>query len=133
MSHTMKLYERIIEKRVRGETLVGDEQFGFMPGRSTTDAIFALRERLKKYGEKQRELHLIFIYLEKAYDRVPRQEVWASIRRKVASEKYVRVIQDIYLDHPHILLRRSFPSHTNPNFLAWHSILRFFQINEDKV
>ena len=33
MSHTMKLYERIIERRVRGETLVGDEQFGFMPGR----------------------------------------------------------------------------------------------------
>ena len=46
MSHTLKLYERIIERRVRGETLVGDEQFGFMPGRSTTDAIFALRQRL---------------------------------------------------------------------------------------
>ena len=61
----MKLYERIIEKRVRGETLVGDEQFGFMPGRSTTDAIFALRQLLEKYGEKQRELHLIFIDLEK--------------------------------------------------------------------
>ena len=79
MSHTMKLYERIIERRVRGETLVGDEQFGFMPGRSTTDAIFALRQLLEKYGEKQRELHLIFIDLEKAYDRVPRQEVWASM------------------------------------------------------
>ena len=60
------------------------------------DAIFALRQLLEKYGEKQRELHLIFIDLEKAYDRVPRQEVWASMRRKRASEKYVRVIQDIY-------------------------------------
>ena len=53
MSHTMKIYERILERRVRGETLVGDEQFGFMPGRSTTDAIFALRQMLEKYGEKQ--------------------------------------------------------------------------------
>ena len=50
MSHTMKLYERIIERRVRGETLVEDEQFGFMPGRSTTDAIFALRQLLEMYG-----------------------------------------------------------------------------------
>ena len=33
MSLTMKLYEKIIERRVRGETLVGDEQFGFMPGK----------------------------------------------------------------------------------------------------
>ena len=96
MSHTMKLYERIIERRVRGETLVGVEQFGFMPGRSTTDAMFALRQLLEKYGEKQRELHLIFIDLKKAYDRLPRQEVWASMRRKGASEKYVRVIQDMY-------------------------------------
>ena len=95
ISHTMKQYERIIEKRVRGETLVGVEQFGFMPGRSTTEAMFALSQLLEKYGEKQRALHLIFIDLKKAYDRVPRQEVWASMRRK-ASEKYVRVIQDMY-------------------------------------
>ena len=27
---------------------------------------------------------------------MPRQEVWASIKRKGASEKYVRVIQDMY-------------------------------------
>ena len=50
MSHTMKIYERIVERRVRGETLVGDEQFGFMPGRSTTDVIFGLRQLLEKYG-----------------------------------------------------------------------------------
>ena len=50
MSHTMKIYERILERRVRGETLVGDEQFGFMPGRSTTDVIFGLRQLLEKYG-----------------------------------------------------------------------------------
>ena len=82
MSHTRKLYERIIQRRVRQETLVGEEQFGFMPGRSTTDAIFALRQLLEKYGEKQSELHLIFIDLEKAYDRVPRQEVSAIMSRK---------------------------------------------------
>ena len=87
MSHTMNLYERIIEKRVRGETLVGDEQFGFMPGRS-------------KQREKQRELHLIFIDLEKAYDRVPRQEVWASMRRKEErEEEYVsRMILDMEVE-----------------------------------
>ena len=62
----MKQYERIIEKRVRGETLVEVEQFGCMPGRSTTNAMFALRQLLEKYREKQRELHLIFIDLKKS-------------------------------------------------------------------
>jgi len=32
MSHTMKLWERVIERRLRKETRVTDNQFGFMPG-----------------------------------------------------------------------------------------------------
>ena len=96
MPHTMKIYERVIEARIRDETIVSEEQFGFMPGRGTTDAIFVLRQVLEKYREKEKELHLVFIDLEKAYDRVPRQEVWRCLREKNVSEKYVRVIKDMY-------------------------------------
>ncbi|KAM1556818.1 hypothetical protein ACFX10_040308 [Malus domestica] len=42
MSHTMKLWERVIEHRLRQETRVSDNQFGFMPGRSTMEAIYLL-------------------------------------------------------------------------------------------
>ena len=37
--HTMKIWEHIVDKRVRGEVEVAEEQFGFMPGRGTTNAI----------------------------------------------------------------------------------------------
>ena len=40
----MKIWERIIDRRPREETTIGYEQFGFMPGRGTTDAIFAVRQ-----------------------------------------------------------------------------------------
>ena len=96
MSHSMKLWERIIDERIREETSVGEEQFGFMPGRGTTDAMFALRQVMEKYREKQRGLHIVFIDLEKAYDRVPRQEVWRCMREKGTPEKYVSLIQDMY-------------------------------------
>ena len=43
MSHSMKLWERVIEARMRKEVMIGEQQFEFMPGRSTTDAIFCLR------------------------------------------------------------------------------------------
>ena len=46
--------------------------------------------------KKGKELHLVFIDLEKAYDRVPRQEVWRCMREKGVSEKYVRVVNDMY-------------------------------------
>ena len=36
MSHTMKLWERIIEARLREITKIADIQFGFRPGKSTT-------------------------------------------------------------------------------------------------
>ncbi|KAK3528390.1 hypothetical protein QTP86_034256, partial [Hemibagrus guttatus] len=57
MSHTMKLWERVVEARLR---------------------------------------KVVEIYLEKAYDRVPREELWYCMRKSGVAEKYVRVVQDMY-------------------------------------
>ena len=62
ISHTMKIWERIIDRRLREETSI-EEQFGFMPGRGTTDAIFATRQVIEKHREMQKELHMVFIVL----------------------------------------------------------------------
>jgi len=44
MCHTMKLWDRVIEHRLRQNVTVLEKQFGFMPGRSTTEAIHLLRQ-----------------------------------------------------------------------------------------
>ena len=94
----MKLWERVVERRLRSELTFSEQQYGFMPGKSTTDALFALRVLMEKYREDQKELHCVFVYLEKAYDKVPREEVWYCMRKSGLAEKYVRIVQDMYDD-----------------------------------
>ena len=53
---------------------------------------------LEKYREGQNELHCAFVDLEKAYDNVPREEVWYCMRNMGVAEKYVRIEQDMYDD-----------------------------------
>uniref|UniRef100_A0A914VKP3 Reverse transcriptase domain-containing protein n=1 Tax=Plectus sambesii TaxID=2011161 RepID=A0A914VKP3_9BILA len=96
LSHTMKLWERVIDARLRAASKVAPNQFGFTPGRSTTDAIFTLRILIEKHREKRQPLHFAFIDMEKAYDRVPRDLIWWALRKKRIPEQYVRIIQDMY-------------------------------------
>ena len=79
------------------EKSIGEEQFRFMLGRGTTDAIFAARRVIEKHREMQKEMHLVFIDLVKAY-RVPRPEVWRCLREQGVPEKYVRLMKDTYED-----------------------------------
>ena len=48
MSHFMKLWERIVEARLREIVIIRDNQFGFRPGMSTTEPVFALRQLQEK-------------------------------------------------------------------------------------
>ncbi|KAK3516862.1 hypothetical protein QTP70_027082, partial [Hemibagrus guttatus] len=50
----------------------------------------------QKYRDGQRELHCVFVDLETAYDRVPREELWYCMSKSGVAEKYVRVVQNMY-------------------------------------
>ena len=92
----MKIWERIIEARLRNRVEISKQQYGFIPGKGTTGAVFALRMLIEKYREGQRELHCVFLDPEKAYDRVPLEELLYCMRKSGIVEKYVQLVQDMY-------------------------------------
>ena len=95
MSHTMKLWERVIEHRLRRMTSMTKKQFGFMPGRSTMEAIFLVRQLMEGYSE-QKDLLMVFIDLEKAYDKIPQNIMWWALDKHKVPTKYITLIKDMY-------------------------------------
>ena len=96
MSYTMKVWKRIIETRLRDRVEINKQQYGFMPGKKTTNVMFALRMLIEKYREGQRELHCVFVDLEKVYNRVPWEELWYCMRKSGIVKKYVQLVQNMY-------------------------------------
>ncbi|KAJ8716309.1 hypothetical protein PYW08_013594 [Mythimna loreyi] len=96
MAHTMKAWEKVIERRLREESEISQNHFGFMTGRGTTDAIFAIFQLYEKYRGAHKNLHMVFVDLEKAYDRVPREVLWWALNEKGVPGKYVQLIRAMY-------------------------------------
>ncbi|GJS65768.1 retrovirus-related pol polyprotein LINE-1 [Tanacetum coccineum] len=87
--------ERVIERRLRRETSVSENQFGFMPGRSSVEVIHLIRSLIEKYMERQRDLHMAYLDLEKAYDSIPRELIWKTLVEKGSSRRYIKNLRKI--------------------------------------
>jgi len=66
----LKIYERVIERRIRERVHIHENQFGFMPGRGTMDAIFILRQVQvqEKILEGNNKRYWTFVNLQKSFD-----------------------------------------------------------------
>ena len=94
----MKILERIVDGLIRQMVSIDDSQFGFVPGRGTTDAIFVVRQLQKKYLAVNKRLYMAFVDLEKAFDCVPRKVIWWAQRKLGVEEWIVRLVQGMYVN-----------------------------------
>ena len=93
----MKILERIVDGLIRQLVSIDDSQFGFVPGRGTTDAIFVVRQLQEKYLAANKRFYMAFIDLEKAFDRVTRKVIWWALGKLSVEEWIVGLVQGMYV------------------------------------
>ncbi|ETN68218.1 hypothetical protein NECAME_05699 [Necator americanus] len=96
LCHAMKVFEGVLEARLMRIVSASLNRCGFVKDCSTIDAIHAVRILLEKHREKNRSVHLAFLDLEKAFDRVPHELLWMSMRSHRVPEEYVQCTKLLY-------------------------------------
>ena len=87
LKQAMKILERIADGLIRQVMFIDDSQFGVVPGRGTTDAIFVVLQLQDKYIAVNRRLYMAFIDLEKEFDHDPWKVIcWTP--RKLGVDKW---------------------------------------------
>ena len=51
---------------------------------------------MERFREQKKDLHMVFIDLEKAYDKIPRNIMWWSLDKHEVPSKYVTLIKNMY-------------------------------------
>ncbi|KAI5641024.1 reverse transcriptase (RNA-dependent DNA polymerase) domain-containing protein [Phthorimaea operculella] len=90
-----KLYAKVLIERVVKETdeKVWDAQAGFRKGMGCTDQVFSLRCIAEKFLAKNQRVYCAFVDLEKAYDRVVRNELWSALSMHGVSSILIRALK----------------------------------------
>ena len=96
LEHAMKIVERVLKRRIRELVNFDSMQFGFMPGRGTTDALLVARRMQEEYRDKKKKLYMYFVDIEKAFGRVPRKVMEGAMRKKGLPEVIVRAVMSLY-------------------------------------
>ncbi|VDP23366.1 unnamed protein product [Heligmosomoides polygyrus] len=71
-------------------------QWDFVAGCGTVDAIHAARLLMEKHREKQKAVHIAFLDLEKAFDRVPREVIWYALPHHGVPDELIEWVRILY-------------------------------------
>ena len=98
MSLVMKLFLKVVHQRIyrKCEELLSDTQFGFRGGFGTRDALFAVKVLVQRCRDVNKDVYLLFIDYEKAFDRVQHDKLLEILKRTGLDDRDIRIVANLY-------------------------------------
>ena len=88
-------WERVIEQRLRHETSAFLNQLNFILGKPTVEIIYFLKQSMKKYSDRKKDLYIIFLDIEGTSIMVSMEIFWWILEKEVTA-RFIDLIKDIY-------------------------------------
>ncbi|VDO91953.1 unnamed protein product [Heligmosomoides polygyrus] len=95
LSHSMKIFERILDRQIREIVKLTNNQCGFVSGCGTIDAIRDARLLVEKHRES-RSPCIAFLELDRAFDRLPCELIWYALRQHNVHEELIEWMRILY-------------------------------------
>jgi len=89
-----RLYGKILRDLIEEENKDEEEQSGFRKGRS--DNIFCMKQVIEKRTATNRETHLLFVDLTKAFDSIPILKLWEVLGESDINNTLIKALQNLY-------------------------------------
>ena len=83
---------------MRVDIKISENQFDFILGRSIIEAIYLIHRLMEFYRNRKRNLYMVFIDLEKAHDRVPREVLWRCLEKKGVPVAYMQLLNTCVIE-----------------------------------
>ena len=94
-SNVGKVYERIINERVKKDVNITKAQAGGKPGCSTVDHLIALKQTIKEIRNKGLTAYMIFLDVQKAYDKAWLDAISYALNNNGIQGKNLRKIKKL--------------------------------------
>jgi hypothetical protein len=71
-------------------------QFNSMPTRPSMDTIFLIKQVMEQHRKQKTDLKIVFIDLEKVYNKILSNIMWWTLDKHKVSSKYVGLVKNMY-------------------------------------
>ena len=92
---SMIMYDRLLKWSNEYNIFI-ENQYGFLPERSTIDCIFILHAIISKYISAGQQLFCAFVDFKKAFDKIQRNILWNKLISYGVSTKMLNMLRSIY-------------------------------------